>query len=744
MTFKLFFDILITNSGDVMAYIKGIFIQDIFSNKDNGYTVGLIRVKESDISDKVNRVITFTGIFNELKYKTTYKMEGEFVTHNKYGEQFQVSSYELVLPTDEEEIIEFLSSDLFPIGEKTAEKIVSKLGKDTINIMLSDPHSLDGIPRLSQDKKDKILEILNDYQATSHIVIELSKIGFSTKDALALLKKYSTNTIKKVEKNIYDVIDDIDITFKEVDEIALNNGYELNDERRLLALTINMMNVVTFEKGDTYLYFDEMYNYMVKNTDNIDSDTFEYILLKLSKLNKIKIDKDRYYLRELYDAEKYIVDRVVRLNDKDRRKLPKLESKIRQLELINGITYDESQKEAIIKSLNNNLTIITGGPGTGKTTIIRCIVKLLTEIFNVKVEKIALLAPTGRAARKLMETTEIPAYTIHKYLRWDKDSNTFEVDEYSPNKQEYIIVDEASMLDTIIMASLFKGTLTSAKYIIVGDYYQLPSVSQGQVLKDLIDSGCIDTIKLNKLYRQSEDSYINNLAYEIKNKEITENFLSKYDDYNFITCRDEEVLETIKDIVIKALDKGYTEKDIQVLAPMYKSVNGIDALNKMLQNIMNPKSPKKNEITSGDIIYREGDKILQLVNDPDNYISNGDIGYIESIISASKSESKKNEVIIDFDGIKVTYTPKDFINITHGYAISVHKSQGGEFKMVIIPFSPSFKRMLYNKLVYTAVTRAKQSLILVGDPASFIYGIKNDYIESRKTTIKELLEKKYN
>ena len=727
-----------------MAYIKGIFIQDIFTNSQNGYTVGLLRVKESDEEEMINKVITFTGIFDELKYKTTYKMEGSFVSHNKYGRQFQVESYELILPTDEEEIIEFLSSDLFPIGEKTAEKIVSKLGKDTINIILNDPEALKGIPRLSIEKMNKIKEILTDYQMTSHIVIELNKMGFSTKNSITILKKYSTNTMKTIEENIYTIIDDIDISFEELDKIARNNGYELNDERRLESLTIHMMNVLTFNNGDTYLYFDEMYNYMQKYTDNIDEDTFEYILIKLSKLNKIKIEKNKYYLIEHYEAEHYIVNRLTRLNELERRKLPKLESKINQLELVTGLTYDESQREAISKSLNNNLTIITGGPGTGKTTIVKCIVKLLIELFQINPEKLALLAPTGRAARKLMETTGIPASTIHKYLRWDKENNSFEVNEYCPNKEQYIIVDESSMIDTMLMSSLLKGTLVTAKYIFVGDYYQLPSVSQGQVLKDLIDSNCLDVVKLNCLYRQTEDSYITTLAHEIKNKETSENFLSKYDDYNFITCKNEEIVATVEDIVKKALDKGYTEKDIQVLAPIYKTASGIDSLNKMLQNIINPKSPKKNEISSGDIIYREGDKILQLVNDSDNFISNGDIGYIESITLSNKTNSKKNEVTINFDGTRVTYTPKDFINITHGYAISVHKSQGGEFKMVVIPFSPSYKRMLYNKLIYTAVTRAKQKLILVGDPTSFIYGIKNDYVENRKTTIKELLKNKYN
>lgn len=727
-----------------MTYIKGIFIDDIYINETNGYMVGLLRVKESDDLNQINKIVTFTGIFDELKYKANYKMVGEFVKHNKYGMQFNVESYELVMPTDEEEIIAFLSSDLFPIGEKTAEKIVCKLGKDTINIILNDPHALDDIPRLTLKKRTKIIEVLNDYEATSHIVIELNKIGFSTKNSLALLKKYSTNALNIVNENIYDLLEDIEITFQELDKIALNNGYNLNDERRLLALTINMMNNLTFNTGDTYLYFDEMYSYISKYTDNLDIETFTYILLKLSKLGKIKIVRDKYYLIELYEAENYIANRLVKLNNLEKRKLPKLESKIKELQLVTGITYDESQKEAIMKSLNNNLTIITGGPGTGKTTIIKCIVKLLTVFCYVKPEKIALLAPTGRAARKLMETTELPAYTIHKYLAWDKENNTFQKNECCPNHEEYIIVDEASMIDTILMASLLKGTILNAKYIIIGDYYQLPSVSQGQVLKDLIDSECLDVVKLNKLYRQTEDSYITTLAYDIKNKTLTENFMLKYDDYNFISCMNNEILSVIKDIVIKALAKGYTEKDIQVLAPIYKTANGIDELNKMLQEIINPQDVKKNEITSGEIIYREGDKILQLVNDSDNSISNGDLGYIETIIPVSNSKSKKNEIIINFDGTRVTYTPKDFINITHGYAISVHKSQGGEFKMVIMPFSKAFKRMLYNKLIYTGITRAKETLILVGDPESFVYGVNNDNAILRKTTIKELLEKKYN
>lgn len=724
----------------MMISIKGIYIQDIFSNEDNGYIVGLMRVKDSSDKEYINKVVTFTGIFAELRYKTIYTFYGEFNEHPRYGKQFVVNSYEQSMPTDEDELVEFFSSDLFPIGEKTALKIVEKLGTDVIKKINQDPACLLEIPRLGKEKIKKIVLVLKEYENTSHIILELSKMGFSTKNAITLFKKMGINVLDVVNNNIYDVKDMLDISFNDLDLIARNNGYGLNDERRLEALTINVMNIVTFNSGDTYSYFAELYSEILKKTDNVSEEEFGFTLIKLLKRGEIKKENERYYLTNLYDSEHVIADRLCRLNNMERRKLPKLENKIKELEKDSIINYDDSQKDAIMKAINNNLTIITGGPGTGKTTIVKCIVKLLLNIYKLDEGKIAMLAPTGRAARKLMETTNLPASTIHRYLKWDKEANIFQIDELNPNQEDYVIVDEASMIDTVLLASLLKGTKDSAKFIFVGDYYQLPSVSQGQVLKDLIDSECLDVIKLNCLYRQSEDSYIVNLAQEIKDKEISTNFYDKKDDYNFISCANESVIDVIKDIVLKAISKGYNEKTIQVLAPLYKSNYGIDNLNKMLKEIFNEKSEDKNEYISGDIVYREGDKILQLVNDYDNNVSNGDLGYIESIVSTSK----KTEITINYDGTRVVYTPKDFNNITHGYATSVHKSQGGEFKMVIMPFVPSYKRMLYNKLIYTAVTRAKEKLILLGDINSFIYGINNNYIENRKTSLKELIINKYN
>ena len=722
------------------SYVKGNISREIFRNEINGYMVGLFKIKETNIEYE-EEYINITGVLPKLNEKKEYILYGDVVNHPKYGVQLAVTSFEIVLPTKKEELVTFLSSDLFPIGEKTASKIVDLYKEDTINKILEDKSCLNEIPRLNEKKINKIYEVLKDYQNTSNIVLELTKMGFEMKESLSFLNKYNNKILDTVNNNIYDLIESDDMPFNKIDEIALNMGIADDDDRRVKALIIYVMKELCFNHGDTYLFMEEI-SFGLSNIVSITPEKLDYLMLKLIKQGKIVTYDKRYYLKKFYDAERYICDRLCYLNDLSNINNINI-SKYIDNDKFNNIEYDDMQKKAIEWGVNNNITIITGGPGTGKTTIIKAIVKIISEVGKLDVNDIALLAPTGRAAKKLMETTGRPASTIHKFLGWDKDTDTFNIDEFNPTNHKYVIVDEVSMIDTLLMEALLKGIRRDAKLILVGDYYQLPSVSEGQILKDIIDSDVLPVVRLNQIYRQSEGSYILNLAYDIKEKNISEDLFLKKDDYLFINSDNENTMNIIKEVVSKGIKKGFNDMDIQVLAPMYKSLNGIDNLNIILQELFNPPGNNKKEIKYKDVTYREYDKVLQLVNDPDNNVFNGDIGYIEDIIISSDKKIT-NQININFDGNIVEYTPDKFINFKHGYAISIHKAQGSEFNTIIMPIVPSFKRMLYNKLVYTGVTRAKKSLIIVGDANSFVYGINNDYVDSRKTTLKDLIISKYN
>lgn len=723
-------------------FIKGSLYKEIYRNEINSYMVGLFKVKESGIDDfETGDIINITGTLPKLSDKKEYILYGNVVNHPKYGIQFNVDGFNISVPTKEEELVTFLSSDLFPIGEKTAKKIVDTLKDDVINKILENKDCLKNIPRLTDKRIDRIYEVLKDYQDTSSVVIELTKLGFEMKESLSFLNKYNNKILDTVNNNIYELIDSDDMSFTKIDEIAINMGIEEEDDRRIKALIIYVMKNLCFNNGDTYLEEEEI-SFNLSTYVSITPEKFDYLIMQLVREGKIVIEDKRYYLKKFYDAERYICERLCFLNDMSIMNNISINKYIDNSKF-NNITYDDTQLKAIESGVNNNITIITGGPGTGKTTIIKAIVNIIMDSKRVRDTDIALLAPTGRAAKKMMETTGLSAYTIHKYLGWDKDSNTFATDEYCPNKEKYIIVDEVSMIDTLLMEALLKGIKRDIHLILVGDYYQLPSVSEGQILKDLIDSDCLPVIRLNKIYRQNEGSYILNLAYDVKNKNISEDLFIKKDDYLFINSDNDNTLSYVKEVVSKAIKKGYSDMDIQVLAPMYKGNNGIDNLNIMLQELFNPKDKSKKEIVFKDVIYREYDKVLQLVNDPDNNVYNGDIGYIEEII-VSDGKKIPNQININYDGNIVEYTPDKFINFRHGYAISIHKAQGSEFDTVIIPITSNFKRMLYNKLVYTGVTRAKKSLIIVGEPNSFIYGINNDYVDNRKTTLKDFIINKYN
>ena len=723
------------------SYVKGNYRRSIFKS-DKGYVIGLFKVRETNdelLKEYVNHTITFTGYFHELNEDDTYILYGEAIIHPRYGFQFQTNRYERLRPTGKEAVVEFLSSDLFPgVGEKLAKNIVDVLGDNALDKILEDESALYLVPKLTESKIRKIINVLKKYEESHQVIAKLIDLGFTMREALSIYNEYKSNTIKIIDENIYQISYNLpDISFLKIDKVA--NLLDINgvDIRRIKAGTLYVLKKLVYQNGDSYLSKSAI----IRNVNrflNIDYDNYDEILKELADLGYLVIDGEDYYLEEIWDAEANIVERLYDLAVKPLYKYKKLDELLMELEKINNINYNDEQKKAIIKALENNILIITGGPGTGKTTIIKAITELYQHInkldYDKFTERLALLAPTGRASKRMSESTFLPASTIHRFLKWNKDTGDFMVNENNKSKVDLVIVDEVSMIDINLFDSLLKGLKRNVKIILVGDYDQLPSVGPGCLLKDLICSGMIDVVHLNHLYRQDENSYITSLAYEIKDGQLSDNFLNSYDDYTFLKCSANHIKSNLIRLCEKVISKGYDYKRLQVLAPMYKGENGIDALNKELQDVFNPKTLEKREIKSGNVIFREHDKILQLVNMPEENVFNGDIGIIRYIKYGNTSKSKKDEIYVDFDGNLVKYTPKDFSKIKHGFIISIHKSQGSEFEMVIMPMAHSYKRMLYKKLVYTGVTRAKKKLILIGEPdafASCVYN-NNEYMRNSK------------
>lgn len=722
-------------------YIKGKYRKSIFTS-DNGYTIGIFKVLDTNsdaLKNYISRAITFTGYFHELNEVDTYKFYGRLINHEKYGQQFEVEKYERCMPDEKNSIVEFLSSDLFKgIGEAKAKKIEQALGKDTFKVILENPNDLILIPSITSSNAKTLHDKLIEYESSYETIIYLTKIGFTTKDSMIIYNKYKEKTIEKIENNIYDLIEDIyEISFKKIDIIAPKLSIKKDDPIRIDAAIYYVLLELSNTLGHSYFYKNEIYGYLLRVLGiTISEQLFNDRLINMENESKIVRLDDKYYIKDLFEAEVLIVQRLNFLNHKKDNVCKDIDEKINLLENYFNISYNNDQKEAIKNSYLKNLLIITGGPGTGKTTIMKAILELYKNINkydNEKLEdKVALLAPTGRAAKRMSEATLFRASTIHRFLKWNKDNDTFQINEYNKSKVEFVIIDEASMIDTLLFSNLLKGLSVNTKIVLVGDYDQLPSVGPGQVLHDMINSNTLNVCYLKDLYRQGKDSNIITLAYDIKNNILNKSIFNMFDDLTFVECKSEEVLDNIS--LISSTYKDLSYKDFQVLAPMYKTINGIDNINNKLQNIFNESKKEKKEITVGDVIYREGDKVIQLTNMPEDNVYNGDIGIITKI----KTRPSK-EIFIDFDDNIVKYSPSNFSKFRLAYSISIHKSQGSEFSVVIIPLVKEFRKMLYRKLIYTAITRSKSKLYLVGEYSALEKAISNTLTDIRRTTIKDFL-----
>lgn len=723
-------------------YIKGHYQRSIYQNS-NGYHIGLFKVRETnspELTPFLDKTITFTGYFHELNDMDTYLFFGQMVEHPKYGLQFSVTSYERCKPEEKDAIVEFLTSGLFKgIGEKKAKAIVDVLGKDTLQIILENPDNLILIPGITKTNIDTLHNKLKEYESSYETVLYLSNLGFSTKDSMLIYNYYKDRVKEVIEEDIYQLEYSIyELNFKKIDRIALKNGMAKDSFVRVRAAILYIMEEVSNTYGHSYFYYDEIFQYLprvllISISDEVYRKAMESLIVDIMVVNK----EDRYYLKDMWEAETLIVKRFRLLAHKEDEDFKNLEDKLTEMESVFGISYNEEQRRAILDSIRKNFLIITGGPGTGKTTIMKGIIELYKEVHKLSYEKLAervqLLAPTGRAAKRMSDATLMPASTIHRFLKWQKETNKFQVNEYHKSKAEVVILDESSMVDTLLMASLLRGISANCKVIMVGDSYQLPSVGPGQVLHDLISSSKLPVVELKELYRQGKDSNILTLAYDVRKGEVVDDVFNKEEDLTFIECSDDDVISNLMDVSSTFKDLSY--KNFQILAPMYKTKCGIDMINQRLQVIFNPKDKSKKELVVGDVIFREGDKVIELTNMPDENIYNGDIGIISQIVT---QPAKK--ITIDFDGNEVTFTAANFNKFRLAYAISIHKAQGSEFDVVVMPIVQGYRKMLYRKLVYTGITRSKKMLYLIGDKNALRQAVNNTSSDIRRTTIKDFLE----
>ncbi len=716
------------------SYIKGNVVKILFESS-TGYKVGLFKVKEASgdgLKSYVNKTITFTGNFMPLNNELTYKFNGYITNHPRFGVQFAVVSYESVVPDTKDGIVMYLSSSIFKgIGPKIAKAIVDTFGEDTIEAIKTSSPILAKVKGMNEKKARELTKKILEYDKDQSLILEFNKLGFTTEECLKIVNKYKDRAPEILENNVYVL--ESDINFLKLDKVFL----KLHDEFEIVrvnALIKYCIKALCYKSGDTLVdketLFIEINKYF---SDTLDSKVFLSCIEDLIELGEVIEVHELVTLNEFYETEANIASAVNNLiNIKNNINKERIDKEIIKYEKKNSISFNDCQRDAIVGSLMNNLFIITGGPGTGKTTIIKAVVDIYESIYeDTEMSDITLLAPTGRAAKRITESVNRKASTIHKFLKWNKETKEFSVNRYNPAETKLVVIDEFSMVDIFLFNSLLDGLNSNIRLIMVGDANQLPSISPGNILGDLLEVDSIPGKYLDLIYRTKGDSYIIPFSQDIKNRNTFKELPNNYDDFKFISCPDILIKKYIEEICEKALDKDLDIEDFQVLIPMYKGENGIDNINVLMQSIFNKESKNKREITIRDVVYREGDKVIQLVNDVDNNIYNGDTGYIKRII-----ETKEPLIEINYNGNVVVYRKGKFDEFTHAYAISVHKSQGSEYSNVLVVIPSNMKRMLYNKLLYTAVTRAKKGLIVVGSIDSLNYAIQQSYSENRHTSLK--------
>lgn len=725
-------------------------IEDIvYRNDENGYTVARL--------EKDDSIVTVVGKFIDVQVGSLVTLDGKY-EKTKYGIQYRFDSYEISMPKSLSGIEKYLGSGLIRgVGPITAKKIVEHFGKDTLDVLEYTPQKLSEVPGISAKKATEIGFSFKEHREVQNTIMFLQNFNITTNMALKIYNVYHEKTTDIVKNNPYKLVEDIDgIGFATADKIAQNAGLPKDSLFRLRAGLIYVLKTSCEKNGNTYLPKNmlleqaaDALGLSLQEQEAKFTEAFDSLCLDRTAVTTWVDNTEIVMLSKYYYYENSIAQKLVWLANCQNEEEFDVNEEIANFEQRNHITFHEEQKKAIIGAINNGVFVITGGPGTGKTTIIKCILEILTS----QQKTVSLIAPTGRAAKRMSDSTGHEAKTIHRLLEVNviqSNESYFVHNESNPLKTNAVIVDEVSMVDAALMSSLLKAMPRDCKLILVGDKDQLPSVGAGNVLADILQSGVISYCMLTKIFRQNEKSLIITNAHLINEGKmpLIDNTSM---DFFFDSKNDPEVIkDTILDLVTSRLPKflGVDPQTIQVLAPLKAGVCGIENLNKVLQERINPPSPNKRQVEFGHTIFREGDKIMQMSNNYDlewkkhgrfadetgKGVFNGDIGFISTI------DPNTSEVIVEFeDGRICLYTRPDLIDLSLSYAITIHKSQGSEFDTIVIPAIAGPSIILTRNLIYTAVTRAKKMVVIVGEKQYLKRMVSNKYTATRFTLLKRLL-----
>lgn len=724
--------------------LEGVIENVIYCNESNGYAVC-----ELDVGEEL---VTIVGIMPYINAGETIKARGKWEKHAAYGDQFKVESYEKQLPASAAAIIKYLSSGMIKgLGAVTAKRIVDQFGEDTFDVIESHPEWLTDIKGITAKKAQEISEAFKDQFGVRSIML-FCRDFFGPATIMKIYKKWGSAAIDTINRNPYALCDEIyGIGFDRADQLAASIGYAKDSEFRIGAGLKYALSYNATHNGHMYIPRDKLVCLTAELLE-LDSALIEPVLKSLEDCKAlVTVDyggRACTYLAEYYEAECYIVRKLLLLDTLcEKTPLDDIEHMISQIEYEEQVSYAKLQRKAIIAAVNNGVMLLTGGPGTGKTTIIRAVIR----IYDRMGFKIALAAPTGRAAKRMSEATQCEAKTVHRLLDMEYlagERTKFRRNENNLLEEDVVIIDEASMMDALLITALLKAMRPGARLMLIGDADQLPSVGAGHVLCDLLVSDRFATVRLTEIFRQAQESRIVTNAHAINHGELPV-LTDKKGDFFFLSRENEaDILPTVVNLCCNRLPKTYgvDKRDaIQVITPSHKGVAGTEALNSALQNALNPPQPGRRERKFRGVVFREGDKVMQIRN---NYelewerydekgcgIFNGDIGVIEAI-------SFSDEVMrINFDDRICLYEFAKLEDLEHAYAITIHKSQGSEYPFVIIPLFRYAPRLLTRNLLYTAVTRAQKTVILVGSASVVQTMVENNRQSKRYTGLSRLLER---